>query len=50
MFDVIRSTVPRLELDSAFESKDDIARAVFEQLQNVMKDYGYGELDFVSLV
>jgi regulator of protease activity HflC (stomatin/prohibitin superfamily) len=49
VFDVIRSTVPRLELDSAFESKDDIARAVFEQLQNVMKDYGYGELDFVSL-
>jgi regulator of protease activity HflC (stomatin/prohibitin superfamily) len=28
-------------LDAAFESKDDIARAVFEQLQNVMKDYGY---------
>lgn len=41
VFDVVRSTVPRLELDSAFESKDDIARAVFEQLQNVMKDYGY---------
>ena len=38
---MIRSTVPRLELDAAFESKDDIARAVFEQLQNVMKDYGY---------
>jgi regulator of protease activity HflC (stomatin/prohibitin superfamily) len=30
-----------LELDAAFESKDDIAQAVFEQLQNVMKDYGY---------
>lgn len=44
VFDVIRSTVPRLELDSAFESKDDIARAVFEQLQNVMKDYGYGKV------
>jgi regulator of protease activity HflC (stomatin/prohibitin superfamily) len=41
VFDVIRSTVPRLELDAAFESKDDIAQAVFEQLQNVMKDYGY---------
>lgn len=41
VFDVIRSTVPRLELDAAFESKDDIARAVLEQLQNVMKDYGY---------
>lgn len=41
VFDVIRSTVPRLELDQAFESKDDIAQAVLEQLQNVMKDYGY---------
>lgn len=26
VFDVIRSTVPRLELDEAFESKDDIAQ------------------------
>jgi len=33
--------VPRMELDQAFESKDDIAQAVLEQLQNVMKDYGY---------
>ena len=41
VFDVIRSTVPRLELDAAFESKDDIAKAVYDQLQNVMKDYGY---------
>jgi len=41
VFDVIRSTVPRMELDKAFESKDDIAQAVLEQLQNVMKDYGY---------
>jgi hypothetical protein len=47
VFDVIRSTVPRLELDSAFESKDDIARAVFEQLQNVMKDYGYGKVSIL---
>lgn len=41
VFDVIRSTVPRMELDEAFVSKDDIARAVFEQLNTVMKDYGY---------
>lgn len=41
VFDVIRSTVPRMELDEAFESKADIATAVYEQLQNVMKDYGY---------
>lgn len=41
VFDVIRSTVPRMELDKAFESKDDIAKAVLESLQQVMKDYGY---------
>jgi len=41
VYDVIRSTIPRLEIDEAFESKDDIAKAVYDQLQNVMKDYGY---------
>lgn len=41
VYDVIRSTVPRMELDEAFESKQDIAHAVLAQLQNVMKDYGY---------
>lgn len=41
VYDVIRSTVPRLEIDEAFESKDDIGEAVFEQLQKVMQDYGY---------
>lgn len=41
VFDVIRSTIPRMELDQAFESKDDIAQAVLTQLQAVMKDYGY---------
>jgi len=41
VFDVIRSTIPRMELDQAFESKDDIARSVLESLQQVMKDYGY---------
>jgi regulator of protease activity HflC (stomatin/prohibitin superfamily) len=41
VFDVIRSTVPRMELDSTFESKDDIASAVLHQLEEVMKSYGY---------
>ena len=41
VFDVVRSTVPRMELDSAFESKDDIASAVLHQLEEVMKSYGY---------
>jgi regulator of protease activity HflC (stomatin/prohibitin superfamily) len=41
VFDVVRSTVPKLELDEAFASKDEIADAVLHQLQAVMKDYGY---------
>eukprot|EP00559_Dactyliosolen_fragilissimus_P008821 CAMPEP_0184857186 /NCGR_PEP_ID=MMETSP0580-20130426/2355_1 /TAXON_ID=1118495 /ORGANISM="Dactyliosolen fragilissimus" /LENGTH=283 /DNA_ID=CAMNT_0027352641 /DNA_START=156 /DNA_END=1007 /DNA_ORIENTATION=- len=41
VFDVIRSTVPRLELDEAFASKQDIASAVKNQLDQVMMDYGY---------
>jgi regulator of protease activity HflC (stomatin/prohibitin superfamily) len=41
VFDVVRSTVPRMELDEAFASKADIAKAVLEQLQEVMRDYGY---------
>lgn len=41
VFDVVRSTVPKMELDEAFASKDEIARAVLEQLKDVMKDYGY---------
>jgi regulator of protease activity HflC (stomatin/prohibitin superfamily) len=41
VFDVVRSTVPKLELDEAFASKDEIAQAVLDQLTAVMKDYGY---------
>jgi len=41
VYDVIRSTIPRLEIDEAFISKDDIAKAVFDQLHSVMKYYGY---------
>jgi len=41
VFDVVRSTVPRMELDEAFASKKDIAEAVNEQLESVMKQYGY---------
>mmetsp|Transcript_16135 Transcript_16135/g.19407 ORF Transcript_16135/g.19407 Transcript_16135/m.19407 type:complete len:283 (-) Transcript_16135:219-1067(-) len=41
VFDVIRSTVPKMELDEAFASKADIAEATLSQLQDVMKDYGY---------
>lgn len=41
VFDVIRSTLPRMELDEAFSSKKDIADAVLQQLTTVMGDYGY---------
>jgi len=41
VFDVIRSTVPRMELDALFTSKEEIATAVLHQLKTVMKDYGY---------
>lgn len=41
VFDVVRSTVPKLELDAAFASKNEIADAVLHQLQQVMKEYGY---------
>jgi len=42
VFDVVRSTVPKMELDEAFSSKDDIATAVLQSLQKDMKEYGYG--------
>lgn len=41
VFDVIRSAIPRLELDEAFASKDEVAVAVREQLSTLMEEYGY---------
>jgi len=41
VYDVIRSTVPRMELDEAFASKNEIAEATLRQLEAVMSDYGY---------
>ena len=41
VFDVVRSSIPRMELDESFASKADIASSVLEQLRDVMKDYGY---------
>lgn len=41
VFDVVRSTVPKMELDEAFASKDVVANAVLVQLKDVMKEYGY---------
>ena len=41
VFDVIRSSLPRIDLDDAFASKNDLADAVKHQLQALMSDYGY---------
>jgi len=41
VFDVVRSTVPRMTLDEVFQSKSQIANEVSKQLKNVMEDYGY---------
>eukprot|EP01031_Cornospumella_fuschlensis_P044519 gene44519-54446_t len=41
VFDVVRSSVPRLDLDEAFASKDDLATSVKNQLAHQMVEYGY---------
>mmetsp|Transcript_8283 Transcript_8283/g.31149 ORF Transcript_8283/g.31149 Transcript_8283/m.31149 type:complete len:297 (-) Transcript_8283:2950-3840(-) len=41
VYDVIRSTIPRLDLDDAFESKEQVATDVRESLEEVMQKYGY---------
>ncbi|KAI9119208.1 hypothetical protein K1719_009883 [Acacia pycnantha] len=41
VFDVIRASVPKLELYSVFEQKNEIARAVEEELAKAMSTYGY---------
>jgi len=39
--DVVRSQVPKLTLDEAFEKKDDISDACQSQLQKIMAAYGF---------
>ncbi|GAB2214100.1 hypothetical protein Droror1_Dr00018436 [Drosera rotundifolia] len=41
VFDVIRGSVPKLYLDSAFEQKHEIAKAVEDELEKAMSHYGY---------
>jgi regulator of protease activity HflC (stomatin/prohibitin superfamily) len=41
VFDVVRSTVPKMLLDDVFESKDQIALQVKESLGKIMGDFGY---------
>ena len=41
VYDVVRSSVPRMDLDEAFASKDEVANAVKNQLSALMAEYGY---------
>lgn len=41
VFDVVRALVPRMTLDELFEQKGEVAKAVLEELEKVMGEYGY---------
>lgn len=41
VFDVIRSTIPKMDLDDAFESKETVAHNVRDQLSVAMSAYGF---------
>ncbi|KAG9445396.1 hypothetical protein H6P81_016736 [Aristolochia fimbriata] len=41
VFDVVRAHVPKMTLDELFEQKNDVAKAVLEELEKVMDGYGY---------
>ena len=40
VFDVVRSTVPRIDLDDVFVQKQQIAESVMNQLRSEMTEYG----------
>ena len=42
VYDTVRARVPKTILDSVFETKDDIAKAVNDELAEIMDDFGYG--------
>ena len=42
IFDVVRAEVPKMRLDDVFVRKDDIALAIKGELDDAMKEYGYG--------
>mmetsp|Transcript_10824 Transcript_10824/g.25828 ORF Transcript_10824/g.25828 Transcript_10824/m.25828 type:complete len:288 (-) Transcript_10824:163-1026(-) len=41
VFDVVRSTVPRMDLDEAFVNKDQVSQEVYNSLKDDMSSYGY---------
>lgn len=50
MYDVVRATLPRMNLDEAFESKDEIAHAIKTSLAASMGDYGFSILNALVTV
>lgn len=44
VYDVVRSTVPKLELDDVFTSKEEIAQDVKQQLTKSMESFGFAIL------
>ena len=41
VFDVVRSSVPKIELDDVFTTKEQIANSITESLQDAMAGFGY---------
>ncbi|KAJ3672529.1 hypothetical protein LUZ60_007250 [Juncus effusus] len=41
VFDVVRAQVPRIALDELFEQKGEVAKVVLDELEKVMRAYGY---------
>lgn len=41
VFDVVRATVPKMNLDDVFEQKSEIAKSVADELEKAMSNYGF---------
>ena len=41
LFDVVRAEVPKMTLDEVFEKKDEIAKAIKNELDDAIKQFGY---------
>jgi len=41
VYDVVRSSVPKIELDDVFETKEEISNSIKTQLEQSMADFGY---------
>ncbi|KAI5067437.1 hypothetical protein GOP47_0017965 [Adiantum capillus-veneris] len=41
VFDVVRATVPKMNLDDVFEQKSEVGKAVADELEKAMSNYGF---------